>query len=494
MARKTTVYKLERHKWPDEIAAEKRRTKLAVIILVVAISCFSLGVVGTYSLLPRVEATTATTTNVAKSKFETIYNILTSKWYFANSFENLNDELYEDAINGMMQYDVDKHTQYMDSEVASSFSTQLAGSFSGIGVSFTDLENVFIIRRVYQGSPADQAGILQGDEIVAVDGVSVEGKTSEDLKVMVRGDANTNVVIRVKRKDEFLDLTCIRNNIDTTTYLTYYDDVAVLEVNSFSEDTAKYVEERLKDIKEANITNIVFDLRNDGGGYLSTYLAMANLVAPYNTVAIQEKSADGSILKRVTSNENPYTFDNIIVLVNENTASAAEVFTALLKEGLGAKVVGKNTYGKGTVQTSYGFSDGSIIKYTIAEWLTTNGNSINGSGIAPDVEVDNIAVYSYNVSMEEGATVEEDSVSSYTVIAQNILDLLGYEPGRNDGYFSVQTKEALMKFQSANGLEADGILDSEVFEKLKVENARYYYSNEYSLDLQLQSAIEEARK
>lgn len=489
VGRKTTVYRVERHKWPDEIAAEKRRSKITAWILGTAVVCFLLGSIGTYVLLPKNTAT-AGAYDSTFDKFKTVYNIMLNNWYFGKDIENLDEQLMSGAISGMMIEDVDPHTTYMEPEKATDFVTDLTGSISGIGVQYYAISDSFIIERVFQDTPAEIAGLKQGDEFLYVDGQSVQGLTSDELRDLVRGETGSTVEIVVKRGEEEVTVTCKRASVDTTTFLTIKDDVAILEINSFAESTGMMATKKLGQIHDMGIKKIIFDLRNDTGGYLSTLKTIGNLIAPDGTILIQQKSRDGSLSITKSSNPSPYEFDEIVVLVNEYTASAAEVFAALLKEGLGATVIGKKTYGKGTVQTPYSFSDGSLIKYTVAEWLTTNGNSINGVGIAPDIEVDNIHVYNYTLEFDEDAVYKEDQVSTYVGVMQQVLELLGYNPGRTDGYFSIQTKNALEAFEKDFDLPVNGVLDKTTYDALMLENTRYYYMNEDALDLQLQAALE----
>lgn len=493
MGRKTTVYRVERHKWPDEIAAEKRMKRTSAFIICVAVISFLLGSYGTYRVMPKGGSYNGYL-GADFDKFKTIYTIMLNNWYFGKDIEDLNDQLMNGAIEGMMMEEVDLHTSYMLPESATDFVADLTGEISGIGVQYYNINESYIVERVFQDTPADIAGIKQGDEFIAVDGVDVHGLTSDEIRDMVRGETGTKVNITVLRGEEELTLTCTRASVDTTTYLTIVDDVAILEINSFAESTGAMVAKKLGQAYDLGIRKVIFDVRNDTGGYLSALKEIGNLVVPRGTVLIQQRTRNGEITQTTSTNANPYKFDEVLVLVNEYTASAAEVFAALLKESLGATVVGKTTYGKGTVQTPYSFSDGSIIKYTIAEWLTTNGNSINGVGIKPDVEVENIHVYNYSNNFGEDSVYKCDSVSEYTKYMQEILTLLGYEPGRKDGYFSIQTEEALRKFEADNEINVDGILDKDTYDTLLLENMRYYYMNEDALDLQLQKAIELAKE
>ncbi|MBQ9987336.1 MAG: peptidoglycan-binding protein, partial [Erysipelotrichales bacterium] len=161
-----------------------------------------------------------------------------------------------------------------------------------------------------------------------------------------------------------------------------------------------------------------------------------------------------------------------------------------LQEGLGATVIGTTTYGKGTMQVPLVMGDGSILRYTTAEWLTTNGNTINGKGIEPDIYVENEDVYKNAVTLKEDAAYGYDSVSSYTVLAQEMLDYLGYSVDRQDGYFSKATQTALQDFEKDHGLIVDGILDNATYQEIVAANFRNWFAKKEEHDLQMKTALE----
>ena len=150
MGRKTTVYRVERHKWPDEIAAEKRRSKMAALFVGVGIICFLLGSVGTFVMMPRLEGTSASYNDAKFEKLKTVYNIMENNWYFGKDIEDLETQLIDGAIEGMMMDDVDLHTSYMLPQSATDFVSDLTGSISGIGVQYYSISGSFIVERVFQ--------------------------------------------------------------------------------------------------------------------------------------------------------------------------------------------------------------------------------------------------------------------------------------------------------------------------------------------------------
>lgn len=489
MARRSVVYKLERHKWEDEISRDKRRFRLVVLFIVSCLICFTLGVFSSRMGMPYFSASGI----YGDENLELIskaYNVMKDKWYFGKDIEDLDKELVEGAINGMMMADVDRHTSYMSQTQATDFTDSLSGTLVGVGCSIYSVGDIFLIDKVFPTAPAASAGMQSGDEILAVDGVIVKGKTSDEVVSMVRGEENSQVVITVKRGEDTIDLTMKRAVVSATVYMEVIDKTAILEISTFAESTAGEVATQLAKMESLGIENMIIDLRSNTGGYLSTLVSIGNYLLPKGTVIIQESYRDGSVNQEISKNDKPYTFDKIAVLVDEYTASAAEVLTACLQEGIGATVIGKTTYGKGTMQVPLVLGNGGILKYTTAQWLTTNGNAINGTGIVPDIEVDNESVYRNDVTIPEEESYTYDSVSTYTVLAQTMLDYLGYPVDREDGYFSKKTQEALMNYEKDHELEVDGILDNNTYQSLVASNFRQWFANREATDLQMKTAME----
>ena len=218
--------------------------------------------------------------------------------------------------------------------------------------------------------------------------------------------------------------------------------------------------------------NLILDLRNNTGGYLSAAREIASSFLPDNTVIFKEQTKDGQV-KELKTDDNyaQVDFDHIYILQNKNTASASEVLIGALKDNIPDKVttIGTNSYGKGTEQVTVPFDDGTSLKYTVAEWLTPNGTSINKVGFQPDVEVtlDEVSTVTYTGTREgEELRIEPDSVNPNAAAVQVYLRFLGYPAERSDEYFSAASSEALKQFQSDNGLEPTGIVDQTTFDRL----------------------------
>ncbi len=253
-------------------------------------------------------------------------------------------------------------------------------------------------------------------------------------------------------------MTIVRDDIPVeTVYGEMLDgNIAHIQVTSFSEQTAQELEKILTEYEGKGMKGIVLDLRQNPGGYLKAAVDISNFFVPEGKaiVQVQEKDAEPQITNAIAGKK--YNLP-ITVLVDSGSASASEILAGALKESVGAKVVGETSFGKGTVQNVTPLKDGSNLKFTTGKWLTPKGNWINEKGIEPDVKV---AYPSYaslpylNASLEMKTGLQSDSVKA----AEEMLQVLGYEPGEVDGIFDDNTAQAVEKLQAANNLEETGIL------------------------------------
>lgn len=489
--KKVVRYKLVRHKWPDEIEAEKARRNRRITVVVLCIVVFILGYLSS-CIINQDTAVKGSAKN--SEKFDTIYDILTQKWYFGKDIKKLDEKLLDAAINGMVDSGKDVHTTYMDKSTSQRFISSLEGHFVGIGVQYYNSDGKYVIEKVFKNSPAEKAGIIKGDIISKVDGASVEGMDIDEVAKAVKGEAGTKVVISVIRENKEIVMDVIRNEVNDSVFGEVKDGVGVLEITSFSETSGKEVGVYLKEFKDQNAGSIIIDLRDNGGGYLTAAMDIASYFLPQGATVMQQEDKEGNITTYKTEGDVPvYTFDNIIVLVNQDTASASEVLSAFLREQLDAKLIGTTTYGKGTVQITLPFDDGSSLKYTTAQWLTSKGKKINGKGLKPDVAVYNDEALTTTVpSLKEGTIVKVDSVSSAAKTAQIYLKFLGYGADRNDEYFSYASSEALKQYQQDNGLEVTGSISDNDLSALLSSCSVKWHDEKSTLDQQMIKAMEAA--
>lgn len=482
---------LTRYEWPDERQERQKRGRKAFVLVLTLILTFGLGYAVRSVVAPTLPDVTATQDEFTRLK--AVYQVLVNDWYFGKDTSDLDTQLINDAILGMVEGTGDPHTAYMTADEVKAFTESIDRGFVGIGVSYFDSNGTYIVERVFIDSPAAKAGVLPGDIIYKVDGKEVSGIGSDALVDLVRGEANTVVGIDFIREQKEVHLDITRGPINNTAYGKMLDsNSAYLEIYQFGSSTGTEVKQYLETFKQAGATDILIDLRDNGGGYLTSLEAIGSLFIPKDEILIQQETRDGQRLTSKSTGDVVIDFSKIVILVNQNTASAAEVLTAAIKEDIGATIVGVTTYGKGTVQQQQPFSDGAALKYTVAQWLTPLGNKIHHVGITPDVIVDQHPVMTRDFTdLTDSEAYEIDQVHPSIQDAQMALDFLDYKVDRQDGYFSPSTLNAIMAYQKDHALNPDGLVTKALLDSLKSEVVRIWHTQNDIKDVQRIQALKE---
>lgn len=481
---------------PEQLIRKNRNLK--IVFSVFAVLSFLLGMlVGTLNPLPYGHAMKDGLNSISrlnsKEKFQSVLDIMSQDWFFAGDIENTESRLTDQALYGMTKNGEDPHTSYMSAEEISSFTQSINRNFVGIGVQYVSTaDGMFVIERVFRNSPAEKAGVLPGDIIRKVDDTSVEGKTSSDIVDMVRGEAGTTVKMEFERAGQPVSMTIKRAEITSTVFGEVKPDgIGYLQIAQFGESTAQEARAYLDSFKEEHVERLIIDLRGDGGGYLDSLRAVASLFLPGDKVVLQQVYSDGRMEETRTVSGISYHFSPIVILVDENTASAAEVFTLAIKENRDdVTTVGQKTYGKGTVQITRYFDDGSALKYTTSKWISSKGVWVNQNGIDPDEAVAlPSAVKKIYKAMEDETEVRENEVSEFAGNAAAALAYLGYPVDRTDGYFSSALTQCIRSFQSDVSLPVNGILDVKTYQAIVSRMVLDWNTNKEK-DTQLQRALE----
>ncbi len=429
------------------------------------------------------------------STLQKVYSLMASDFYFGEDSEAYRKKLIEDAINGMVDAQGDIHTVYMTSEELSEFTGSLESSFVGIGVTYTALDDNLLVKNTIKGSPAEAAGVLSGDLIVAVDGVRLTAENVNNVQDMIKGQKGTDVVITVARGTEEIDITITRDEISNTVFSEYLGDgVGYLEITSFSDGTGKEVGNHLKDLVKDGAKSLIIDLRDNGGGYATTLDEISAYFMKKGDIIMREVDRDGKEIIDYCGGGTKYEFNKIIILTNENSASCSEVFTLAMKENCNAIVVGETTYGKGIAQLTRLFSDGSALKYTDMAWSSGQGVYVGETGIEPDykVRLPEVLYQSY-LKLEDDEVIAYDTVNEKAENIQLMLDFLGYEVDRQDGYYSAATRDAVKAFQKDSGIAVTGNVDSDTAKLLNSAVVLKWQNNKATLDYQMIKAKELAK-
>ena len=329
--------------------------------------------------------------NVTK-KLEQIQDIIDKKYLFEEKIDTSEEEagIYQGFLSGLN----DPYAVYYTPDELTSFLDETNGSYCGIGalVSQNVQTGVSTIVRVFEGSPAEEAGILPGDALYKVDGTEVIGM---DLSLLVnnyvKGEEGSQLTITVYREnsDEYKDITLTRRPIDVQTVSGKMldEEIGYISVVEFDRVTADQFKSKIEGLQGEGMKRLIIDLRNNPGGEVTTVVSMADYILKDGgrilTVANKKGTEETYDAEDGHSLEIP-----MVVLVNGNSASASEVFTGAMKDYGVATIVGTKTFGKGIVQTLMPLSDGSAIKLTTDHYYTPNGNDIHGKGIEPDLEVE----------------------------------------------------------------------------------------------------------
>ncbi|MCP3031406.1 peptidoglycan-binding protein [Halobacillus sp. A1] len=382
------------------------------------------------------------------------------------------NQLIEGAIEGMLDTLDDPYSTYMDKETMEQFDQSIESSFQGIGAEVSMVDEKVTIVAPIKGSPAEEAGLKPNDQILEVDGESVEGLDLYDAVSKIRGEKGSEVTLTIERpgSSDSLEIDLVRDDIPLE---TVYKDTktvdgkkaGIIEITSFSEKTSKEFEDALSELEEENIEGLVIDVRgNPGGLFTDVQEILEQFITdeqPY--VQVEDSAGEKSEYRSNLQDMKDYP---ITVLQDEGSASASEILSAAMNEAGGYDIVGTKSFGKGTVQQTMPMGDGSTIKLTLYKWLTPEGNWIHEKGVEPTVEVKQPEYFYTNpVEIEEELSYDDNAEQIENV--QIMLEGLGYEPGRTDGYFSKETEAAVSEFQADQGLETSGKVNEETGGKIQ---------------------------
>lgn len=338
--------------------------------------------------------------NTEKSKYITFYGNngkLISKISVVKSIldrKYISEINEEDLINGAIQGYIagvgDEYTEYFTKEEMEDFMAETEGNYVGIGIyMYKDIiKNNVVILYPIKGSPAETVGLLTGDIIRKVDGIEYTGDDFEKISTYIKGKEGTKVNLEIEREGKILTFEIERRSIELYPIESEMleNNLGYIRITSFDESCAEEFKDKYNKINKNNINGLIIDLRNNGGGIVDEALDIADYVLEKDKVMLITKNKNGTE-EIEKSTQKPIINVPIVILTNENTASASEILAAALKDNNKATIVGEKTYGKGVIQELITLSDGSGIKVTTEEYYTPNRNKINKIGITPDKEV-----------------------------------------------------------------------------------------------------------
>ncbi|MBS4217388.1 peptidoglycan-binding protein [Bacillus sp. FJAT-49711] len=422
-----------------------------------------------------------------RKEFNKLYNafdMLDEKYY-----ENIDQKkLIDGAIAGMVNALDDPYSDYMTKEENEKFQESISASFQGIGAEIQELNGNIVVVSPIKGSPAEKAGIKPNDKIIAVDDKNIQGMTANEAVLLIRGEKGTKVTLSIQRGEstDLIKVTITRDDIPINTVYTdmLENNVAKIQITSFSKHTYDDLTKAINEMKDKGMESLIIDLRRNPGGLLDQAIEMANLFVPEGSNIVQVEYRDGTIEKTVAQGGEKINIPTV-VLIDEGSASASEILAGAVSETANIPLIGDKSFGKGTVQTVNDFKDGSNVKYTMAKWLTPNGNWIHKKGIEPDYKV-SLPEYANLSYIDPDKKLKVSSASNDVKAAEEMLKVLGYKPGKIDGFYDTDTENAVKKFQKAEKLKENGILTGDTTVKLMNNLSEHIQKN----DPQVKKAIE----
>jgi len=301
------------------------------------------------------------------------------------------EAMIETALKGYVAGLGDKYTEYLTESELEELMVSVEGNYVGIGIYMSqNIDGEIVVLIPIEGSPAEKAGLQIGDIITKVNGEECKGLELEEVSNMVKGEEGTTVNLEIQREEETFVLNIERKTVE----LKYIDseviddDIGYIQMISFDEGASSKLREEIEKLKSKNVKSIILDLRDNGGGLVTEAISTSEIFVPLGKTILKSYDKDGSekVIKSTNVNTEKIEF---VVLVNENSASATEIFAAAIQDNEIAKIIGTKTFGKGVMQEIDPLAIGGAIKITIEEFKTPKGNKIHEEGIIPDIEVEN---------------------------------------------------------------------------------------------------------
>ncbi len=409
-------------------------------------------------------------------------------------YEKIVDEVYNGFFEALDPYS----TYFTRNDEYDDFVESVSGEYTGIGVVITTKDNQCVVISAMADGPSYEAGILSGDVIVSVDGEDVSEATSEYIVSLLRGEPGTKVTVGIKREGyaENLQFEIIRETIklSSVSHEVKENHIGYIRIVSFDSNTGEEFKDALAKLREENIQSLIIDLRNNGGGYINTALEVAEAIVPKGPIMHFESKGE---ITETYESETPQIDIPVAVLVNGGTASASEIMAGAIQDSNSGTIIGTQTFGKGSAQTSLNLKNGGGMKLTVAHFLTPNKNVIHQNGITPDIVIENKANPDFDELVEQAEqfapmiesqkpTLNDQGLNVFG--AQQRLAFLGYDQVRVTGILDEVTFEAIKHFQTAKGIFPYGVLDHTTRDLLETEIVDYL--NNLNRDAQLEKAIE----
>ncbi len=393
------------------------------------------------------------------------------------------------AIRAMVETLGDDYAEFYSPEEYKAMTEDIAGEFSGIGVTISENSDGVIVLSVFENGPAYKAGMMAYDYIVGVNGTDMRGKSSAEVRELIVGEKGTEVKVTVLRGEKEIELTCVRDTVEVSQIETEIinDKTAYIKLLQFTSNAPLEMEALVKELQDKKVRNVILDLRDNPGGDLNAAIDIANIFVSAGAIGELRYKNETQNTVIMSKNYNAPRF-KMLVLVNEHSASASEFLaTAIQSRGAG-KVLGVQSYGKGSMQILNNAVGGAGFKYTVGEFYSFDGKRIHTVGVTPDFIVENEYT---TVDQSQFAPIDIDAVLENPRSENNILALeerlkvLGYLK-EADTVYDAETKDAVARFQAVLGYDVTG--EAGIYEYIFL-NDYNYEELEIPVDRQMEAAI-----
>ena len=356
----------------------------AFVMLIVAI-CVGFGI----NAVKTETGSKTTISSEVSGKLDFLKKVIDLKYLEKTDEKTLEENIYKGLLQGLN----DPYSVYYTKDEYDALKEETSGSYCGIGALVSQNADTGVITaiNVFKGSPAEKAGMKNGDIIFKVEDKEVTGEDLNNVVAKMKGEKDTKVKINVYRtsEKEYIDLEVTRDKVDVPTVehkmLDKSKGIGYIQITQFEEVTYDQFKEALDDLKKRGMKSVIFDLRNNPGGLYDTVCEMLDDLLPEGTL-VYTKDKDGN--KQEKKSDANFLDMPMVVLQNENSASASEIFSGAIQDFGAGKIVGTQSFGKGIVQSIIPLSDGSAVKLTVEKYYTPKGVNIHGKGITPDVKVE----------------------------------------------------------------------------------------------------------
>lgn len=356
----------------------------AFVMLIVAI-CVGFGI----NAVKTEKGSKTTISSEVSGKLDFLKDVIDLKYLEKTDEKTLEENIYKGLLQGLN----DPYSVYYTKDEYDALKEETSGSYCGIGALVSQNADTGVITaiNVFKGSPAEKAGMKNGDIIYKVEDKEVTGEDLNNVVAKMKGEKDTKVKINVYRtsEKEYIDLEITRDKVDVPTVehkmLDKSKGIGYIQITQFEEVTYDQFKEALDDLKKQGMKSVIFDLRNNPGGLYDTVCEMLDDLLPEGTL-VYTKDKDGN--KQEKKSDANFLDMPMVVLQNENSASASEIFAGAIQDFGAGKIVGTQSFGKGIVQSIIPLSDGSAVKLTVEKYYTPKGVNIHGKGITPDVKME----------------------------------------------------------------------------------------------------------